>query len=134
VAAGATTTAVAVLAAAGLVTACGGDDPAPRPIPAAQSFTAGVCQKLAPAVVDTMRITRADHDGPDGLDRLADELVPPQERLYDQIPGAGPHAGEVERVTTAIGWLRLRVAGDNYEPALLAEVNSATQKLADSCT
>jgi hypothetical protein len=128
-------TVVAVVAAAGLVTACGGDDPAPRPIPAAQSFTPGVCQKLAPAVVDTMRITRADHgEPPAGLDRLADELIPPQERLYDQGAAAGPHAAEVERVTTAIGWLRLRIAGDNYEPALLAEVNAATEKLADGCT
>jgi hypothetical protein len=125
-------TAFALLAIIGIV-ACGSDSE-PRPIPAAEAFTPGVCEKLAPGVVDTMRIVRAGHEGPDGSDKLANELISPQERLYDQIATAGPHAAEVERVTTAIGWLRLRVAADTYEPSLLAEVTTATDALADSCT
>jgi hypothetical protein len=126
-------TAVTALAVAGVAAACGGGSE-PRPMPAAQSFTPGVCQELAPGVIDTMRITRTNHEGPNGLDTLANELIPPQERLYGQIATAGPHAAEVERVTTAIGWLRLRVAADNYEPSLLTDVTAATDALVGACT
>nr|MDT0665853.1 hypothetical protein [Micromonospora sp. DSM 115978] len=62
---------------------------------------------------------------------LARELVPSQERLYRQIGAAGEYAGDLEKVTTAVGFLRLRVDADTYEPALLAEVTTTAQALVD---
>lgn len=129
-AAAAATLAVTLIAG---TAACGGDD-GPPPLPDAGSFAPGVCQTLAPDLIETLRLARADHSGTDGIAMLARDLVPSQEKLYNQIGTAGEYSGDLEKVTTAVGFLRLRVDAGTYEPALLTEVTTTTQALVDRCT
>ena len=131
-AAAALAVAVTVAVVGGTVTACGDDGP--EPLPAADSFAAGTCQTLAPDLIETLRLAEADHSAPDGIGMLARDLVPSQERLYAQIGAAGEYAADLERVTTAVGFLRLRVDQGTYEGDLLTEVTTSARALVDRCT
>jgi hypothetical protein len=128
--------AVGLLAMTGIVTSgCrGGESSASKPLPAVETFQAGTCRTAAPGVVDILRIARRGSDKPDGIKMVASDLIPPQEQLYDQLPAAGEFAPDIERITTAIGFLRLRVDTSTYEPKLLTEVTTATQTLVNRCT
>lgn len=125
---------VGLVAAVILGTAACSSDGGPAPVPAAESFTAGVCRQLAPDLIETLRLAEADHSAEDGIPTLARALIPSQEKLYNRIGAAGEYAGDLERVTTAVGFLRLRVDAGTYEPALLTEVTTSTRRLVDRCT
>lgn len=122
------------IAVGGGLAACGGGDDDPPPLPTIEAFAPGTCQELAPDLLETMRLAQADHSTPDGIDVLAHDLIPAQERLYDRIGSAGEFASDVEGVTTAVGFLRLRVAAGSYEPNLLTEVTTTARTLVDRCT
>jgi hypothetical protein len=129
--------AAVVLALIGLTAGCGnsaGNSNQTTPLPAAGSFSPGVCRTLAPDILDTLRIVRAGGDTPAGARSMARSLIPSQERLYDQIATAGEYSADVERVTTAVGFLRLRVDVGTYSPALRGEVGTAAERLVDRCT
>ncbi len=132
--------AAAVLAVAGLAAGCGGGGgggggtTATKPLPAVETFQAGACRDAASGLVDTLRIARRGNDKPDGIKLVATDLVDPQEKLYDQIPTAGEFAPDIEKITTAIGFLRLRVDTSTYEPKLLTEVTTTTEALVNRCT
>jgi hypothetical protein len=126
--------ATAVLALVGLTAGCGNSSNQPAPLPAAESFSPGVCRTLAPDLLDTLRIVRAGDDTPAGTRSTARSLIPSQERLYDRIATAGEYSADVERVTTAVGFLRLRVDVGTYSPALRGEVGTAAERLVDRCT
>ncbi|EFC86392.1 hypothetical protein [Parafrankia sp. EUN1f] len=113
-------------------TAC--SDDGPPPLPEAGAFAAGVCRDLAPDLIETLRLTQSVPGAADGIATLARDLVPSQEKLYNQIGAAGEYAGDLERVTTAVGFLRLRVDAGTYEPALLTEVMTSTRQLVERCT
>lgn len=115
-------------------TSCSGSEGDAARLPEAGSFAGGVCQQLAPDLLETLRLAEADHSAPDGVEVLARDLVPSQEKLYNQIGSAGEYAGDLERVTTAVGFLRLRVDAGTYKPDLLTEVTTSTRRLVDRCT
>ncbi|WP_239393811.1 hypothetical protein [Frankia sp. CiP3] len=128
-------TAAGLLAVTGLAAGCGGDaTAAAKPLPAIETFQAGTCRDAAAGLVDTLRIARKGNDKPDGIKLVATDLIAPQEKLYDQIPTAGEFAPDLERITTAIGFLRLRVDTSTYEPKLLTEVTTTTEALVNRCT
>ncbi|SNQ47776.1 conserved exported hypothetical protein [Frankia canadensis] len=124
---------IAVLATAAAGCADNGPPPAP-PLPQAASFTAGICRQLAPDLIETLRLAQADHSGPNGIATLSRALVPSQEKLYSQLDTAGEYVADLERVTTAVGFLRLRSDAGTYQPALLTEVTTSTRHLVDRCT
>lgn len=126
--------AVAVLLVAVMTGTAACSDEGPPPLPEAGSFAAGVCRQLAPDLIETLRLAEADHSAPDGIAMLARDLVPSQEKLYGQIGGAGEYSGDLERVTAAVGFLRLRADAGTYEPTLLTEVTTSTRRLVDRCT
>ncbi|WP_131745073.1 hypothetical protein [Frankia sp. Cppng1_Ct_nod] len=123
-----------MLAVAGTVAGCGKSGAAVKPLPAVETFQPGTCRDLASGLVDTLRITRRGDHGPGGVRSVATDLIPPQDRLYEQISHAGEYAPDVERVTTAIGFLRLRVDSGSYDQRLLTEVTTATEALVRRCT
>ncbi|ABW16133.1 hypothetical protein MXD62_10970 [Frankia sp. Mgl5] len=124
--------AITVAVIVGVAASCGGEGP--PPLPEAGSFAPGACQTLAPDLIATLRLTQADPGAPDEIKALARDLTPPQEKLYGRIGTAGEYAGDLERVTTAVGFLRLRVDSGTYDPALLTEVRTTARMLADRCT
>ncbi|WP_416210805.1 hypothetical protein [Frankia sp. Cr2] len=128
---------VGLLAVTGLAAGCGGGsdgNAAAKPLPAVETFQAGACRDAASGLVDTLRIARRGNDKPDGIKMVATDLIDPQEKLYDQIPAAGELAPDLEKITTAIGFLRLRVDTSTYEPRLLTEVTTTTEALVNRCT
>jgi len=131
--AGAAAILLAVLAMAAAGCTDTGSPPAPS-LPQAASFAPGVCRQLAPDLIETLRLAQADHSAPDGIATLARALVPSQEKLYGELDTAGAYAADLERVTTAVGFLRLRSDAGTYQPALLTEVRTSTRHLVDRCT
>ncbi|WP_018637030.1 hypothetical protein [Parafrankia elaeagni] len=125
-----TTLAAAVIVS--VAAACGGDGP--PSLPEAGSFAPGVCETLAPDLIETLRLAEADADAPAEIKALARDLTPPQEKLYGRIGAAGEYTDDLERVTTAVGFLRLRIDAGTYDPALRTEVTTTARALVDRCT
>lgn len=124
------------LAAAGCA-GSGSDSPSAdseaKAIPTVDAFSPGPCRALAPGLIDTLRAANR-HAGSTDARAVAADLTPIQARLHALAPSAGAHRADVDGVTTAIGFVRLRADVHSYDPALLTDVRTATQALVTRCS
>ena len=102
--------------------------------PDVSAFRAGDCRTAAPNVLTIGREARklgtAAQPPAAVLTALTDAQAP-----FLTIPFTDPQAGAaLKRLTTAVGFVRLRSVGKEYDPSLAASVTTAYDDVLRACT
>lgn len=130
----ATAAAVLALTVAASAAACGGGTPSAPAFarPSVDQFRTGTCRDAAPTILaigDLGLRLRSSTSVPAG-DRQT--LVAEQKRLQ-ALRTSEELADPVRALVTAIGFVRIRIDGNTYDPRLMSALVAEQQRLVASC-
>ena len=122
---------VSLLLAAGCSDGAG-DEP---DVPPADAFADGTCSTVAEDVRTIGRLLPTIGDGPKVDQEVLDGLRTSQDGLRAVAEGAEPALqGPLQKLSQAVGFIRIRGVGSTYEPFLGEDAQQAYEKVLDVCT
>jgi len=111
--------------------------PAPEKLPAAADFRPGLCRSGAEPILELARIA-ARNDGARTVSAKDRTALGDRQRELLAL-GADPASADaalrapLTDLTTAIGFVRIRLDGKTYEPMLLRDMDAARRALQSRC-
>jgi hypothetical protein len=101
-----------------------------RPNP--DQFRSGTCHDAAPAVLSVGDIARS-LDGKDALSEADNKALSANQKKLAGLRTSAELSTPVRELVVSIGYVRLRADSRTYDPALVAPMAAAQQKVVRSC-
>jgi hypothetical protein len=102
-------------------------------MPKADEFRAGTCRQAAEPVLALARIAERN-DGADGVSMSDRQELATHQKTLKAIKPEAELATPLTELITAIGFVRIRLDGKSYDPALLRDLDAARRAVQSRCT
>jgi len=102
-------------------------------MPKADEFRAGTCRQAAEPVLALARIAERN-DGANGVSMSDRQELATHQKTLKAIKPEAELATPLTELITAIGFVRIRLDGKSYDPALLRDLDAARRAVQSRCT